>query len=83
MSRYHVQYAPEAEAGIKAMEPALRNRFEHGMRALAADPYGNGSRAVGGDQDRRQAVIGGAVIAVYYVSSDPGILMVTVVRVVY
>ncbi|MEU5430699.1 hypothetical protein AB0H73_34555 [Streptomyces olivoreticuli] len=82
MSPYRVQYAPGAGAGLKAMGPGLRNRFGRGMRALAADPCGNASRAAGGGQDRRQAVIGGAAIAVRYVSPGPGILMVTVVRVV-
>ncbi|MGK5545711.1 type II toxin-antitoxin system RelE family toxin [Streptomyces sp. URMC 127] len=83
MSQYRVQYAPEADSALKAMDSGLRNSFDQGMRKLTADPYGHGSRAVGGERDRRQAVVGGAAIAVYYVSSDPSVLLVTVVRVVY
>ncbi|MGW6457207.1 type II toxin-antitoxin system RelE family toxin [Streptomyces sp. NPDC055078] len=83
MSAYRVQHAPEADEALKAMDSGLRSGFEQGIRRLAADPYGYGSRALKGEQDRRQAVLGHAAIAVYYVSSDPTILLVTVVRIVH
>jgi plasmid stabilization system protein ParE len=80
MTRLRIQYAPAAEIARHAMHPDLRRRFEHSMRALARDPYGQGTRDVKGEKDRRQGVAGGAVI-VYYVSA--AVLVVTVVRIVH
>lgn len=81
MSRYRVQYAPTAQAALEAMDRSLRNSFEQGMRQLASDPYGHGSCAVKGEKDRRQAVVARVTITVYCLSPDPGILMVSVVRI--
>ncbi|WP_217624115.1 hypothetical protein [Streptomyces sp. TRM64462] len=63
------------------MEPALRTRFDAGMRTLLIpDPYGHGSAPIDRDEDRREATVSGVVIR-YYVSHS--VLTVTVVRVVF
>ncbi|WP_381805419.1 hypothetical protein [Streptomyces niveus] len=48
---------------------------------MASDPKGHGSCAVKGEKDHRQAVVARVTIVVDYVSPDPGILMVSVVRI--
>ncbi|MEU0524895.1 hypothetical protein [Streptomyces niveus] len=75
MSRYRVQYAPAAQAVLKAMDRGLRNSFEQGSGSWRPIRYGHGSCAVKGEKDRRQAVVARVTIAVYYVSADPGILI--------
>lgn len=80
MSSYRIAYAPAAEASLTAMEPLAREAFVKGLQVLARDPYAAGT-AIGGDRAHRQAVIGPA-IAVYYVSG-PGVMTVTVVRIVH
>ncbi|MCB5906223.1 hypothetical protein [Streptomyces pinistramenti] len=62
------------------MPRPLRDTFDTGMHALAADPYGHRSAPVRADDDRREATVGGVVVR-YYVSAT--VLTVTVVRVVY
>jgi hypothetical protein len=80
VSRYRIEYAPAAEVSRKAMPGPLRARFDAAMNGLAADPYGHGSTAVKGEQDRREATVAGVAIR-YYVSQT--ILTVTVVRAVF
>lgn len=77
---YRVQYSPTAEDALDAMGEVQRARFETGMRALAAAPYGQDSEAIKGERDYRQAYVPDAII-VYYVSA--GVLLVTVVRIVH
>ncbi|MFI5987403.1 type II toxin-antitoxin system RelE/ParE family toxin [Streptomyces sp. NPDC051555] len=80
MSGYRIAYAPAAEASLGAMDTPTREAFTKALAVLARDPYAAGT-AIGGDRDHRQAVIGPA-IAVYYVSG-PGVMTVTVVRIVH
>jgi mRNA-degrading endonuclease RelE of RelBE toxin-antitoxin system len=79
VSRYRLQYAREAQAALRAMDPELRRRFDAAMANLARDPYGYGSTAVK-EQDYRQAAVTDTVV-VYYVSAN--VLLVTVVRIVH
>lgn len=80
MSSYRIAYAPAAEASLAAMDAQTAGQFVKALSVLARDPYAAGS-AIGGDRDHRQVVIGPA-IAVYYVSG-PGVMTVTVVRIVH
>lgn len=81
MSRYRIQFAPQADEARRAMPRAARARFEREMaRTLGADPYGHGSVSIRGDADRREATIAG-VIVVYYVSR--AVMVVTAVRVLH
>ncbi|MFG2174758.1 type II toxin-antitoxin system RelE/ParE family toxin [Streptomyces niveus] len=81
MSRYRIQYADQAEASRKAMQPAAREQFEQSMTSkLGADPYGHGSTALKGDRDYREATVAGAFV-VYYISA--AVLVVTAVRIVH
>ncbi|GAA1928313.1 hypothetical protein GCM10009716_40180 [Streptomyces sodiiphilus] len=77
---YRVQFAPVAEAAVRDMTAGHRARFDAGIRALAVEPYGNGSTAIREERDYRQAAVGGALI-VYYVSTS--VLLITVVRAVH
>ncbi|MQS38323.1 hypothetical protein [Streptomyces katsurahamanus] len=78
MSRYAIAYAPVAEAALRHMRSAGVFKAEMG-RTLGRDPYGHGSHALGGEKDRRQAIVAG-VIVVYYVAQSA--LQVTAVRLV-
>ncbi|MEV7420392.1 type II toxin-antitoxin system RelE/ParE family toxin [Streptomyces sp. NPDC089919] len=80
MSGYRIAYAPAAEASLNAMDHPVREAFTKALAVLAREPYAAGSRPIKGERDHRQAVVGPA-IAVYYVSG-PGIMTVTVVRIV-
>jgi mRNA-degrading endonuclease RelE of RelBE toxin-antitoxin system len=79
MGRYRVQYADVARDALRKMNAARRAQFETAMAKVAADPYAHG-QAMGGDKDRRQAVLAGA-LTVFLVSR--GVLVVTVVRIVH
>jgi mRNA-degrading endonuclease RelE of RelBE toxin-antitoxin system len=79
VSRYQVQFSPQAEIQHKAMPDRLRKRFDPELRrTLGSDPYGHGSTAVRGDRDRREATIAGVIVG-YYVSG--GVAVVTVVNI--
>ncbi|MGW3060720.1 hypothetical protein ACWC98_32975 [Streptomyces goshikiensis] len=62
------------------MDVSTREAWSKAAAVLARDPYGAGS-AVQGDPDHRTTVVGPA-IAVYYVSG-PGVMTITVVRIVH
>ncbi|MFB8440606.1 hypothetical protein ACFC7A_16320 [Streptomyces niveus] len=53
------------------------------IRQLTSGPYRYGSCATEGKTDRRQAVAARATIAVYCISPDPGILIVSGVRIAH
>lgn len=81
MSGYRIQYAPQAEASLKAMQQDARGGFERAMaKTLGRDPYGHGSVQLKGDRDYREVTVGGAFV-VYYVSAE--LLVVTAVRIVH
>ncbi|MFE6885853.1 hypothetical protein [Streptomyces sp. NPDC057702] len=76
--RFRVAYAPAAEQALgKLPDP---DRFRAAVaRTIGADPYAHDSASVGGDRDRREAVVE-RVILRYVISA--GILTVTVVRLI-
>ncbi|MFE4177472.1 type II toxin-antitoxin system RelE/ParE family toxin [Streptomyces sp. NPDC056909] len=75
---YRIAFAPVAEEALGKLPSP--NRFKTALaRTLGADPYGHGSTPVGGDQDRREAVVS-QVIVRYVIST--GILTITVVRLI-
>lgn len=76
--RYRVTYAPPADDTLAKMADGESFRTVV-TRTLGQDPYGHGSTAVEGEDDRREATAGGA-IALYYVSRS--VHTVTVVRLV-
>ncbi|MEU0986005.1 hypothetical protein [Streptomyces sp. NPDC005953] len=78
MSRYEIAYAPVADTALKHMQSAHQFRTEM-LRTLGRDPYGHRSHPVGGEKDRRQAIVAG-VIVVYYVAQS--VLKVTAVRLI-
>ncbi|ARQ72353.1 hypothetical protein CAG99_14155 [Streptomyces marincola] len=61
------------------MSSPRRRRFEAAVAEIAVDPYAHG-QALGGNRDRRQATLAGA-ITVYWVST--GVLTVSVVTVIH
>ncbi|MFE7129988.1 hypothetical protein ACFVIM_03940 [Streptomyces sp. NPDC057638] len=73
-------YTDIAQAGRAALDAARRKEFETGIAGVARTPYGCGSSAVNGDQDRREATLGRVAVIRYEVS--PGVLIVTVLRVI-
>ncbi|GLF96891.1 type II toxin-antitoxin system RelE family toxin [Streptomyces yaizuensis] len=75
MTGYRVQYSTEARACLDALSGPARARFDTGVGALAADPYGAGSVAIR-ERDYRQALVGGCV-TVYYVSAGVRVVSVT------
>ncbi|MER6915145.1 hypothetical protein ABT354_26000 [Streptomyces sp. NPDC000594] len=75
MNPYRVQYSTEARVCLDALTGPARDRFDMGVRSLAADPYGAGSVAIR-EPDYRQALVGGCV-TVYYVSAGVRVLSVT------
>ncbi|EDY51742.1 hypothetical protein [Streptomyces clavuligerus] len=78
MSRYEIAYAPVAEATLK--QYAGERGFRTAMAStLGRDPYGHGSRAVGGERDRREATVAGVFIR-FYVAEN--VVKITVVRMV-
>lgn len=80
MSRYRIQYAPQADAARQAMPRERRQQFEKAMtRTLGSDPYGGGSVPIGQDKDRREITVGGVFVG-YYVSQ--AVLVVTAVQLV-
>lgn len=81
MSVYRIQYADQAEADRRAMDRALRHRFETAMtQSLGTDPYGHGSTAIKHERDYREITVGGTFV-VYYVSAE--VLVVTALRIVH
>lgn len=81
MSRYRIQYAPQADAARQAMPRERRRAFEKAMtRTLGSDPYGGDSVPIGQDKDRREITIDGGVFVGYYVSQ--AVLVVTAVQLV-
>jgi hypothetical protein len=76
--RHRLAYAPPADDGLRKMP--RRSEFESAMATtIARDPYGHGSTEVGGDRDRRDATVAGAIVR-YVVSAT--VLTVTVVRLI-
>ncbi|MFX4293643.1 hypothetical protein [Streptomyces bohaiensis] len=80
MSRYRIQYSPQADAARKAMPRQRRGEFESAMTsALGSDPYGGGSVPIGSDKDRREVTVTGVFVG-YFVSQ--AVLVVTAVQIV-
>ncbi|MEU3600548.1 hypothetical protein ABZ714_17790 [Streptomyces sp. NPDC006798] len=77
---YRIAYTDEAGAGRAALGRIRRKEFDTGVAALSRDPYGVGSCGVRGNRDRRDASIGRIAVVRYEVS--PGVVTVTVLRVV-
>ncbi|GAA2258689.1 hypothetical protein GCM10010232_56410 [Streptomyces amakusaensis] len=76
--RYRIAFAPAAEEALGKL--ASPTGFRTAVaRTLGTDPYGHGSTPVGGDKDRREAVVS-RVIVRYMVSTR--ILTDTVVRLI-
>ncbi|MEE1930993.1 hypothetical protein V1J52_22910 [Streptomyces sp. TRM 70351] len=78
MTPYRISYAPPADDALRKMN--RRAAFEAAIGGtVGRDPYGHGSVHVGGDRDRREATVAGAVVR-YVVSGS--IRTVTVVRLI-
>ncbi|AZK95633.1 MULTISPECIES: hypothetical protein [Streptomyces] len=77
---YRIAYSDPAKAGRAALSEAARKALDAGVAAVARDPYGCSSHAVGGDRNRRDAAIGSIAIIRYEVS--PSVVTFTVLRVV-
>ncbi|MEV3874850.1 hypothetical protein [Streptomyces sp. NPDC049906] len=80
MSALRVSFTDVASAGRDALTPGARKEFDAGILAIARDPYGCGSTAVGGDRDRREATVNCVAFVRYEVSVR--VVTVTVLRVV-
>ncbi|MFF1420534.1 hypothetical protein [Streptomyces sp. NPDC058280] len=75
---YRIVFAPVAEEALGKL--ASPNHFKTTVaRTLGANPYAHGSMPVGGDGDRREAVVS-CVIVRYMISA--GILTITDVRII-
>ncbi|OKH90813.1 type II toxin-antitoxin system RelE family toxin [Streptomyces uncialis] len=75
---YQVQFSNVARATVAALPPDVRSRFDTGIKKLAADPYGAGSKPIK-EPDYRQALVGGCITS-YYVSTTVEVVSVTRVQ---